>query len=330
MFSQTEYEPEALGLPGDNLNLYAVLDVFQKSKTLEYFEKTINDKETKINNLDLNNDNYIDYIEVVSSKVADSYSIVLRTAINKTEYQDIAVIDVYKNKLGKITVQIIGDKELYGYDYIVEPSNSKNVSETPNPAYNGNEKVIINNYSTSSIYYVNDWMIMSYLFSPRFTLYISPWHWGFYPSYWQPWTPIYYYNYWGFHNHYYRNNFYRRIGYVRYPMHYSQYSSRRNSSPAVIRNRNEGIYRGTYNGREYKKPIAPPSKNRIAPTKRRTESPIIRSRVPNNPTRPSSTIPRPQGETRANRPITPTNKHATPSTSSTRSNRQNASSGRRN
>ena len=33
-YAQTNEEPEALDLPGDNLNLYAVLDVFQKSKTL--------------------------------------------------------------------------------------------------------------------------------------------------------------------------------------------------------------------------------------------------------------------------------------------------------
>ena len=47
-YAQSNDEPEALGLPGDNLNLYAVLDVFQKSKTLEDFEKAINDEEGKI------------------------------------------------------------------------------------------------------------------------------------------------------------------------------------------------------------------------------------------------------------------------------------------
>jgi hypothetical protein len=62
--SQNNNEPEALGLPGDNLNLYAVLDVFQKSKTLEDFERTINDSSSNINNLDLNNDKKIDYFFV--------------------------------------------------------------------------------------------------------------------------------------------------------------------------------------------------------------------------------------------------------------------------
>jgi hypothetical protein len=34
LFSQVE-KTVALGLPGDNLNLYAVLDVFQDSETVE-------------------------------------------------------------------------------------------------------------------------------------------------------------------------------------------------------------------------------------------------------------------------------------------------------
>ena len=32
-------EEEKLNLPGDNLNLYAVLNLFQESETLELFEK---------------------------------------------------------------------------------------------------------------------------------------------------------------------------------------------------------------------------------------------------------------------------------------------------
>jgi len=32
-------QPKQLGLPGDNLNLYAALKLFQESKTLEDFEK---------------------------------------------------------------------------------------------------------------------------------------------------------------------------------------------------------------------------------------------------------------------------------------------------
>jgi hypothetical protein len=55
---------EYLGLPGDNLNLYAVMKLFQESETLEDFEKNLNDENTMVNNLDLNGDNMVDYIMV--------------------------------------------------------------------------------------------------------------------------------------------------------------------------------------------------------------------------------------------------------------------------
>ena len=41
-FSQANKDTtELLGLPGDNLDLYAVLSLFQKSKTIEAFEKSL-------------------------------------------------------------------------------------------------------------------------------------------------------------------------------------------------------------------------------------------------------------------------------------------------
>jgi len=60
-----DYPEEYLGLPGDNFNLYAVMKLFQESETLEGFERSLNDENSRINNLDLNNDNYIDYIKVI-------------------------------------------------------------------------------------------------------------------------------------------------------------------------------------------------------------------------------------------------------------------------
>jgi len=55
-FSQTENDEPLLGLPGDGLDLYAVLDLFQESKTIEDFEKSLNEEKSGIVNLDLNND----------------------------------------------------------------------------------------------------------------------------------------------------------------------------------------------------------------------------------------------------------------------------------
>ena len=120
-FSQTEDTGE-LGLPGDNLDLYAVLDLFQKSKTIEDFEKSLNDGENKINNLDLNDDKKVDFIKVETKKDGDNFTFILRDPISKTETQDVAVILVSKDKNKKVSLQIVGDKSLYGKDYIVEPN----------------------------------------------------------------------------------------------------------------------------------------------------------------------------------------------------------------
>ncbi|MFV5699907.1 hypothetical protein ACM55H_16215 [Flavobacterium sp. ZT3R17] len=291
VFSQIENEPIALGLPGDNLNLYAVLDIFQRSKTLEEFERALNSKDTNINNLDLNNDNFIDYIRVVSYRDGDSYSIVLRVAINNSQYQDVAVIEVNKDRFGKVLIQIIGDEELYGKNYIVEPGSGN--TSTPNPGYAGNRRVIVDNYG-NDIFYVNDWPIIIHLFSPSFVIYISPWRWGFYPSYWRPWTPVFYYNYWGYHRHYYDDYSYRRVTSVRYPVPYSYYYSRRNSSPIVRSNRNNDTYRRTYEGRTFRRPDVPvlPRTRQAMPRTRQENLPATHPVQPNQQRNERPTAPR--------------------------------------
>jgi len=114
-FSQAKPDTTvALGLPGDNLDLYAVLDLFQKSKTIESFEKSLNDEKTKINNLDLNLDKKVDFIKVVTKKNGDSYTFILQVDVNKKETQDVAVILLNKDKKGKIDLQIVGDGENAG------------------------------------------------------------------------------------------------------------------------------------------------------------------------------------------------------------------------
>ncbi|TDE41853.1 hypothetical protein E0I26_15810 [Flavobacterium rhamnosiphilum] len=305
LFSQIESRLVALGIPGDNLNLYAVLDIFQKSKTLEEFERAINDKDTNINNLDLNNDGYVDYIQVASYRDGDSYSIVLRVAVNRIEYQDVAVIEVNKNRFGKVVIQIIGDEELYGEDYILEPSSGDDY--TPNPGYLGYERTYTGNY-WNGVLYVNNWPIIINLFSPSFVIYISPWHWGYYPSYWRAWTPIYYYNYWDYHRHYYRNDFYRRVGYVRYPLTHSYYYSRRNSSPVVRRNRINDAYRETYQGRDFRRPegtVLPRTREQMRGN-RSVNPRTSRSVQPMTPTRRQNVEENRQRNPSSARPVQPT------------------------
>src|SRR5215203_216211 len=169
-----------LGLAGDNLDLYAVLEIFQKSKTIEAFEKTLNDKETKINNLDLNLDKKIDFIKVVTKKKDDSYSFVLQVDVAKKETQDVAVIFVDKDKEGKVSMQIVGDEELYGKDYVIEPKGNSSI--TANPAYTGDNPVTVNVPATTTVV-VQSAPIVQYVYSPAYVPYYPPYYYGYPP----PW-----------------------------------------------------------------------------------------------------------------------------------------------
>jgi hypothetical protein len=77
VFPQTGNDTTSLGLPGDNLDLYAVLDLFQKSKTIEEFEKTLNTEKTGINNLDLNLDKKVDFIKVETKQKDKDFTFIL-------------------------------------------------------------------------------------------------------------------------------------------------------------------------------------------------------------------------------------------------------------
>jgi len=107
-------QPEQLNLPGDNLNLYAVMKLFQESPTLEEFEKKLNDQSLKVNNLDLDGDNKIDYIKVVDNVDGDVHNIALKVDVNKDQDQDVAVFVVKKESSGQVDIQLIGDEALYG------------------------------------------------------------------------------------------------------------------------------------------------------------------------------------------------------------------------
>lgn len=181
-FSQTSDTGE-LGLPGDNLDLYAVLDLFQKSKTIEEFEKSLNDEKKKINNLDLNGDKKIDFIKVETKKDGDDFTFILRDPISKTETQDVAVIMVSKDKNKKINLQIVGDKDLYGKDYIVEPAPKGSGGVTANPAYTGADPVTVNVPASTTTVVVEQAPIVQYVYSPAYVPYYPPYYYGYYP----PW-----------------------------------------------------------------------------------------------------------------------------------------------
>jgi hypothetical protein len=258
--AQRSVQPDSLGLPGDNLNLYAVLKIFQESPTLEEFEKKLNAEELRINNLDLDGDGRIDYIRVVDHVTDKVHDIVLQVPVTGTESQDVAVIQVETSGENTARVQIIGDEALYGKDYIIEPNydqaSEKSEGVTPNPGYVGTTsdttlsldgKTIIINKTTQVE--VARWPIVSSIYLSDYHPWFSPWHYSYYPPWWRPWRPFFWHYYWGFHyNDYpYYYGHYRRWHYYRNePGRNSYYNSMRSASTVVLNRKREGGYTRTY------------------------------------------------------------------------------------
>ncbi len=242
---KTETDSELLGLPGDNLDLYATLDLFQKSKTIEEFEASLNKEETGVNNLDLNADGEVDFIKVVTKKDGDDFAFILQDDINKEEIQDVAVIYVTKDKDGNVSIQMKGDENLYGKDYVIEPK-SETSAVTANPGYSGSDTVVVKS-EPATVVVVESEQIVHYIYSPAFSPYYSPYHYGYYPPYYHPHPVISVNIYFGrhrhHHNHYHGGRHGRGNTVVINNNTYNNYSKTRNTSNTVKKNKSEGKYK---------------------------------------------------------------------------------------
>ena len=240
IFSQTENDTTSLGLPGDNLDLYAVLDLFQKSKTIEDFEKSLNEEKTGINNLDLNLDNKVDFIKVVTKQKDKDFTFILQVDVTEKETQDVAVILVSKDKNDKVTMQIVGDVDLYGKDYVIEPRPPVTV----NPGYTGNKNDTVKVEAPTTVVVVESAPIVQYVYSPVYVPYYPPYHYAYYPPYFAAFTVVAI----GVYRH---NNYYYHGGYhggyggtvvVHNTNNFNNYNNSRNRSNTVNHNNANGNY----------------------------------------------------------------------------------------
>ena len=163
----------------DNLDLKAVASIFGDSKDLEDFEYRLNDPNIKISNLDLNNDNMVDYLRVIEMVQDNTHLVVLQSVLQEDVYQDVATISVSKKNNRQVHVQIIGDPYMYGSNYIYEPV-----------------------YFVRPVLYSNFWV-------NNYRPYRSYYRWNNYPTFFTYWNP---YGYSHYHQNIYahlnHNNYY--------------------------------------------------------------------------------------------------------------------------
>jgi len=144
----------------DNLDLRAVATIFGDASDLEDFERRLNDPKSQISNLDLNNDNYVDYLRVIESIESNAHIIVVQAVLDKDLYQDVASIEVEKDRNNNVQVQVVGDVYMYGDNYIYEPV-----------------------YVHRPIIYTSFWV-------SSYRPYCSSWYWNYYPTYYTYWRPF--------------------------------------------------------------------------------------------------------------------------------------------
>jgi hypothetical protein len=188
----------------DNLDLRAVASIFGDSRDLADFEQRLNDPKTQISNLDLNNDNQVDYLRVIESIEKNVHLVVIQAVLGHEQYQDVATVEVQKDNNNRMQVQVVGNVYMYGKNYIYEPV------------------------------YVQRPIIYDWFWTSNYRPYYSSWYWGYYPEYYYAWNPCpifryrhhiglcinfnYQYNYvnyrrceWAYNNYYgRRGNYYER------------------------------------------------------------------------------------------------------------------------
>ncbi len=149
----------------DNLDLRAVASLFGDSQNLEDFERRLNDPKLQISNLDLNNDNQVDYLRVIESVEDRTHLIIIQSVIGNDVFQDVATVEVEKDSNNKIQVQVVGDVFMYGNNYIYEPV-----------------------YVQVPVFYNNFWVT-------NYRPYYSSWRWNYYPTHFVAWNPFPIYRY---------------------------------------------------------------------------------------------------------------------------------------
>lgn len=151
----------------EGLDLYAVAELFKDAENLEDFEKSLNDPELGINNLDLNEDGYVDYIRVVEQITDYTHLIILQVPLGEDEFQDVATIEIDKSDDENYNMQVHGNEVFYGDDYYVAPT----------------------------YVHIYRWPIITWIYRPVYRPYRSVFYFGYYPRWWRPYRPVTYHVY---------------------------------------------------------------------------------------------------------------------------------------
>lgn len=106
--------------PSFYLDLNAVAAAFAESRSVREFEELLNSSRYMINNLDLNGDGWIDYLRVIETRSGYYHTLLIQACVAPGMFQDVATL-IAERRASTLYVEVVGDRYLYGYNYIVRP-----------------------------------------------------------------------------------------------------------------------------------------------------------------------------------------------------------------
>jgi len=144
----------------DGLDLKAVTALLKTVKDPAELEKRINSGDPRICNLDLNEDDTIDYVKVTEYGTGNVKGFSLTTELGEDDVQELATIEITEDGKGGHQAQTHGNSQIYG-----------------------------NNHYYHGGFGVGDYLMMRYLFSPHIG-YSSGYGYNRYPSYYDRSRPL--------------------------------------------------------------------------------------------------------------------------------------------
>lgn len=173
-----ETAEKKVDLTEEGFDLQGAIELFEKSKSPEDFERALNAESNPVNNLDLNDDGKIDFVKVIDRMKDKSHSITLQVVLNEKENQDIAAIVTEKTGTSSARAQIIGNEVLYGKEVVLEPIDKSGDSEPKAAMMIASNAVVTVNVWT--------WPIIQHVYRVEYVPYVSPVKWEVYPVWYKP------------------------------------------------------------------------------------------------------------------------------------------------
>lgn len=146
---------QSIAYGSQGLDLATVGSLLKKAENAADLERLLNDPNTGLNNLDLDEDGKVDYIKVTEygSEQTKGFSLTVEPVAGET--QEVATIAIEKSADDQANVEVKGNEQIYGQ----------------------------NHYHRSS-FGITDMLFMYWLFRPH-PFYASPWGYGNYPGHYR-------------------------------------------------------------------------------------------------------------------------------------------------